>query len=241
MNPIDTEPGSQLGLFGLDEPVPVKGERVAHDFYPTPEPVTVALMNAYPFTGRIIEPFAGTNAITNVLNRYRDEGSGITDIESSDITWAGPNRDALAQSFWTARSPPDWTVSNPPFNVAAEALALAFTHSRHGVAFLLRLSFAEPTKGRAVLLQNLADHLVLYMPVSPRPKHRKDTKGSDSVTVGWFVWDKRHSWSRLGLVPPFQYLTNWKAKSPRLITEVQDTTDNLILPPTTSTTDHEEP
>lgn len=201
---------SQLGLFGHSEPVPVAGERVAYDFYPTPEPVTRALLDRYPIKGSILEPFAGTNAITDVLVNYMNLGLGITDVQSSDITWEGTNRDALNPAFWSARSPPDWTVSNPPFNVAAEALAIAFEHSQHGVAFLLRISFAEPVKNRSQLLNDLSDHLVLFMPVSPRPKHRKDKSGSDSVTLGWFVWDKRHSWARFGIPSPFQYLSNWK-------------------------------
>ena len=198
--------GNQIGLFGDTEPVRVAGERVENDFYPTPWKITQALINQVKIQGAVFEPCAGHGAISDIF----EEMEGV-DVWASDLTYkpACP-RDATTQIFWEHWGKHNWVVTNPPFNCAVEILQHSWSYSTVGCAFLLRLSFLEPTSNRAEMLKAMADHLRYVIPVSPRPKFRRDVSGSDSVTCAWFVWDKRWSWKALGIESPFQFVSGWR-------------------------------
>jgi hypothetical protein len=184
--------------------------RISHDFYPTPAGVTRALTDRIHLPRYICEPCAGNGAITDEL--YRD--NPLRNVLESDITW-NPADDATTRKFWQSRAEKldgkDWaTVTNPPFSLASTILPLAYVYSPWGVAFLLRLSYLEPTGDRAEWLEAYADNLRCIIPVSPRPKFRRDSKGSDSVTVAWMVWDKAWSWRAKGVPSPFAFAAGWK-------------------------------
>lgn len=188
-----------------------KRERVLNDFYPTPAPVTRLLTRNTNLSGTIFEPCAGHNAITDVLQQE----PRVTRVLSSDLLWPLPKghipgghstNDATDPLFWLewiGRGPIDYTVTNPPFSVAEDIPPLAYDASEKGVAFLLRLSYLEPCNGRYSWLVQHADQLRKVIIINPRVAFRTDTKGTDSVTCAWFVWEKTFSWKKLGLECPF--------------------------------------
>jgi hypothetical protein len=182
--------------------------RISNDFYPTPPQVTRALTDRILLPKYICEPCAGNGAITDALDGHS--------VRESDITW-NLGDDATSKVFWEFRasglSGHCWaTVTNPPFSLASKILPLAYEYSPWGVAFLLRLSYLEPTGDRAEWLKAHADNLKCIIPVSPRPKFRRDSKGSDSVTVAWMVWCKTWSWAEIGAQPPFTFVSGWREK-----------------------------
>lgn len=81
---------------------------------------------------------------------------------------------------------PDWIVDNPPFNAAIDILQHAYTRAKRGVAFLLRISFTEPTKDRAAWL---AKHPLASQITMERYSFTGNGK-SDNVTAAWMVWVK---------------------------------------------------
>lgn len=205
---------NKTGLFA-DEAHQTKDERIPLDYYPTPANLTKALIQHCPQLPQLIfEPCAGQEAIS-------DEFRGPRDVLCSDISWAiDCPKDATTPEFWkywgnelVAEPNSDcrnWaTVTNPPFNRAAEILPLAYEYSPWGVAFLLRLSYLEATQNRADWLQQHADNLRYVIPVSPRPRFRK-AAGADSVTVAWMIWQKSWSWQKLGIKCPFVFENRWK-------------------------------
>lgn len=207
----------QQTIFATAEPVPTQGERVENDYYPTPEAITRALLDVVPIGGSILEPCAGQCAISRVLQEAVEEPDQVesTDLLDPDADGVIP-RDATTRRFWDfwatgddGKPYRDWTITNPPFSVAEQILPLAWEHSREGVAFLLRLSYLEPTQGRGHWLQAHADHLRFVIPVSPRPRFRRGS-GCDSVTCAWFVWRKDWSWAELGIACPFQFVAGWR-------------------------------
>ena len=220
---MDLLQGDQIGLFGNIEPVATAGERVKHDYYPTPEAITRELIKRVDLQSAVLEPCCGQGAISEALKKYAQR---VTIVFESDIASIDRlaqcvkhpervNRDATTQAFWNYWDqygmPISWVVTNPPFSCAAEILAHAWEYAEEGCAFLLRLSFLEPTGNRAEMLKSMSDHLRYVIPVSPRPKFRRDTTGSDSVTCAWFVWDKRWSWQReIGADSPFQFVSGWR-------------------------------
>lgn len=180
-------------------------KRHKNDFYETPRKLTQILLKHCPFIeGRIVEPCAGNSAISNYL---KEKGY---QVYATDIV-QGNFYNATQTDYWKKMAKtPDWTITNPPFNQATKILEKALDSSRLGVAMLLRLTFLEPCKERAILLQKYADNLVAVIPVNPRPRFRKDTRGSDSTTVAWFVWQHSHSWKALCINCPFIFENHWQ-------------------------------
>ena len=204
----------QTSLFELSQSI--GNGRVENDFYPTPEPITKALLDRVAISGNICEPCAGDCAIAEVIfNKIRPLALLTNDPYMADTLGVDMGLDATNSFSWARFKQNmgnriDWTITNPPFNCATEILRNAWRYSDVGCAFLLRLSYCEPVADRSNLLRELADHQTLFMPVNPRPKFRRDNSGTDSSTVAWFVWDKRWSWKAKGIPCPFDYLTGWK-------------------------------
>lgn len=206
----------QQTIFGQPEAIGSRHQRMADDYYPTPEGVTRSLLNRVVITGTVFECCAGHGAITDILNST-DPTERL--VLQSDLSWSSPNgelRDATKRRFWEYWTAPkadglpiDWTVTNPPFCEAEQILPLAWEYSRRGYAFLLRLSYLEPTVGRADWLNKTADHLRYLIPLNPRPKFRRDTKKTDSVTAAWLVWEKGWSWQEKGIQAPFSFVSGW--------------------------------
>lgn len=199
-------------------------KRIENDKYFTEDRLTDALLKRIDLRGRILECCAGDRAIARRIHNKVATHSGsvvlssdLTDSETSEfpLLHADQTTDATTREFWENYNRPgtqvlNWVVTNPPFNVAPKIIPLAYKNSRVGIAMLLRLSYLEPCANRAAWLQSNADNLKLVMPVNPRPRFRADTKGTDSCTVAWFVWDKQHSWKSLGVDCPFVFAAGWR-------------------------------
>jgi hypothetical protein len=152
------------------------------DFYPTGKKLVDILLSNIKLENIIFEPCAGQGHISKYLN------NPITnDIKGG---W-----DATNHIYWDNMNPkPDWTVTNPPFSLAVKILNNAFRYSNVGVAFLLRLSFLEPTKERE---RFLVSHPPNKLIVLPRYSFTGDGK-TDSVTCAWMIWDKTgENWIRI--------------------------------------------
>lgn len=91
---------------------------------------------------------------------------------------------------------PDWVITNPPFGLAFPMLQKAIEEATVGVAFLLRISFLEPTNERGEWLEQNPPNGLLYL---PRISFTGDGK-TDSTTVAWMIWLKRlKSMTRIGV------------------------------------------
>jgi hypothetical protein len=161
-----------------------------NDFYPTPAWATQELLRKIPqIGGYILEPCVGDGAIARVI----DGGNRV--VYGSDIdpqmncSFCG---DATRRDFWENvrdvmfEERLDWAITNPPFNVAAQIVPLAYEFASVGIAMLLRLSFLEPVEDRGAWLN---EHPPTGMIVLPRISFTGDGK-TDSVTCAWMVWEK---------------------------------------------------
>lgn len=193
--------------------------RRQHDFYPTHSRLTEILVEQQwlQIGGIVLEPCAGKGDMANVLRQHDTISSVLTNDVNPQVetTFQEDATDPNA-ACWQASF--DWVITNPPFEYASAILQQAWKHARVGVAFLLRLTYLEPTRDRAVWLQEQADHLVWQAVFNPRPTFREGETnpktekpyGTDSVTVAWFVWRKSFSWQRSGIMCPFGFMTGWK-------------------------------
>src|SRR5688572_7789216 len=119
--------------------------RRANDWYPTTAWATEDLLRHVDIRGAILEPCVGDRSIANVLS---ERLGGTVYTNDIDRRWsAHEHADATDPKWWAEvlqAQAIDWVVTNPPFNVAAEILPLAFKRARVGVAMLLRLTYLEP-------------------------------------------------------------------------------------------------
>lgn len=169
--------------------------RRKNDFYETNAYAVIELLRQVPIRGVLFECCAGKGAISLPLREYFPTYPILTNDKDVSLP-AGHHFDASKSENWERFVFPnetiDWTITNPPFSTAFKILVNAYDHSKLGVAFLLRLSFLEPTYQRQDWLdEHPPDKLI----VLPRFSFTGDGK-TDSVTCAWMVWDKASPWSQ---------------------------------------------
>lgn len=185
------------------------------DQYPTEARLTRSLLKRVRIYGDIFEPCAGAGLMSQEL-AHHNVSPYSRFVQTNDIDpqyqcdW---NCDATdpAAPFW-GPGKYNWAVTNPPFTLAFPILQNALGSVRDGVAFLLRLSFLEPTFERAEWFIRYQDHISHIMIFgSPRPSYNdspnptyspvqqlgfgfaateepKKNGSTDSVTTAWIVW-----------------------------------------------------
>ena len=199
----------QTELFGGLSQNVLEDGAIENEFLPTPKGLTRALVPLLPLRPdseeQILEPCCGAYAISEELKCQYP----MADVISTDIIYNLAD-DATTPIYWQTFHKTDWVITNPPFSAAPEILPLAFSTARIGVAFLLRLTYAEPAVNRALWLQEYSDHLRYLQVFNPRPQFRRDKSGGDSCTVAWFVFLKSWSWEAMGVECPFQFCFDWK-------------------------------
>lgn len=196
--------------------------RKKNDKYDTPyAPLIVAPLVKFlgaALKGTVLECCAGDGNIANALGDLTD-----CDVIKKDILDLFPNHwDATNYLAWGnatgTENGIDWTITNPPFNLALPIIENAWEFSRVGIAFLLPITWNEPCEDRRAWLGHHADNLRCIMPVSPRIQFRQGEINpltgkqykEDPRTVAWYVWRKDWSWGEMGIKSPFQYLAGWR-------------------------------
>ena len=180
--------------------------RLELEQYETPAPLVVALADRLPHLLKttVFEPCAGDLAIARFFPNVF-----TNDIDPKCKT--DTHLDMTLRDDWFFKGIPalDWVITNPPFSLAEAILPLAWTYCESGMAMLLRLSYQEPTKGRARWLKGHKKFLSNMIIFNPRPIFRltdEGKKATDSVTVAWMVW-RRHrelyGWTQV------DYVTGW--------------------------------
>ena len=170
--------------------------RKKNDLYQTSAKAVKELLDRVPISGTLFECCAGMGAISYALRDEIPEAKIITN--DINVTLPATNHfDASKASNWEqftrkdlAIPMIDWVITNPPFNKAFPILMHAHNASLKGVAFLLRLSFLEPTYERQDWLY---EHPPSKLIVLPRYSFTEDGK-IDSVTCAWMIWSKTRRW-----------------------------------------------
>lgn len=163
------------------------------DFYETGSAQVQALLDRVLLGSHILEPCVGNGVISLPLER-----AGLK-VRTADIDPERPAQThgdarSLQAHVFTHLGPArvvfrEDVVTNPPFNVALP-IVQNFVEQGCRCAFLLRLSFLEPTAGtrrhpgRAAFLSR---HPPSGIIVLPRYSFTGDGK-TDSVTCAWMLW-----------------------------------------------------
>lgn len=161
------------------------------DYYPTPAYQTLALLRREGNIGDVLEPCCGDGAIVRVL---KSSGIDVAWTNDLDTRWvAYSHLDITDRATWDKFAPWRWCVTNWPFELANEAVPLAYEFMPKrpdcGLACILRLTWLEPTgeqpgDGRWQFLETHPPNRIIVL---PRTDYRGNGK-TDSVTSAWFVW-----------------------------------------------------
>ena len=164
--------------------------RALLDFYPTPEPVTRALLAVETFTGPVWEPASGEGHISRVL-----EDAGYP-VFSSDLRVTGFGHGGFDFLKFTPQFDPGAIVTNPPFKLAEQFIARAKQFpSVAKLALLLKLTFLEGAKRQPMFQYTvfpLARVHVFINRVSFAANGETDG-GAGMIAFAWFVWDRSHT------------------------------------------------
>ena len=155
----------------------VEDLRQSEDFYPTPEYVTLALLENYHFDGKIWEPACGDGRLSEVLLRYYPE------VESSDLIDRGYGKGGV--DFLKSRKKAPNIITNPPFHLAYEFIVQGLKLSEKCLALLLPIRYLTGKK-RAKLYAEFPPAKVIVIP------NKVDFLGfgSPAMEFAWFVWEK---------------------------------------------------
>jgi hypothetical protein len=165
-------------------------DRQEHDFYPTPEYATEALLEREKFDGNILEPACGDGAISRVLerNEYR--------VFSSDLYDYGYGNTGIDFLKWNEFAEVNNIITNPPYKIATEFVLKSQDVANKKIAMLLKLVFLESIS-RFEKIFNPDTLLTIWRlktvyVFSRRLKIYKNGiigKNSGLIAYAWFVWE----------------------------------------------------
>lgn len=154
------------------------------DRYYTPSWLAEKLLEHVQLEGVVLEPCTGKNAIADVL---RAKGLKVWTNDIDPNVEADFHHDAkILHLLQRDDMSIDYVITNPPFSEALPILKNALKYSTKGVAFLLRLSFLEPTYDRGVFWKENPPTQIVVL---PRVSFTEDGC-TDMVTCAWFIWEK---------------------------------------------------
>lgn len=191
--------------------------RIANDVYPTESGIIDKLAGIMPelFNQKTyFEPCAGRGDLVKAIANHTLPSAKIETAERfpADDNWH-------TYQYFDATDPNDWAtinkkwdvvITNPPFKFAPAIATECWRNTKRFLVLILRLTFLEQCSNRREFWESTQDHLVMLAPINPRPRFRSDTNGNDSVTCAVFVWDKSHSWKELGVMSPYQMISDWR-------------------------------
>mgnify|MGYP001614673329 CR=1 FL=1 len=161
------------------------------DFYETAAWQVDALTNYLPeMSGSVWCPCVGDGSLMRRLRENRPDLGPFVTNDIDPTREADHHLNARVSQQWNAMvnryGRPDWVVENPPFDAEMDILRCAIETARCGVAFMARISFAEPTRDRGPwLAENPYDKRITLERYSFTGNGK-----SDSATTDWLVWAK---------------------------------------------------
>lgn len=166
-----------------------KENRKANDFYPTPENVTIALMEflhsevSFFFDQplSIWEPACGEGHMSEVIKRY---GHNVHSTDLRHTNYLGDNIN-YAVDFLNFPSMPDKfdaIITNPPFNLSEEFIFKSVRESKI-VCMLLKSQYWHAKKRKQLFDMHTPKYV---LPLTWRPDF--DGRGAPTMDLAWTVW-----------------------------------------------------
>ena len=173
------------------------------DDFPTPPWATRALCawaagrGMIPPLAEVREPAANRGHMARVLAEYFDR------VHASDIHDYGAGYPVADYLFGPPPAPTMWTITNPPFRLAAQFIARA-RHCSPNVAMIVRTAFLEGgARWRDIFDADPPRHVLQFSERVVMHKGRLSETGSTATAYCWLVWMGRGGAApELGWLPP---------------------------------------
>lgn len=157
--------------------------RPEDDFYPTPSPVTEALLEAESFGREIWEPACGDGAICRVLER---NGHSVTASDLIDRGYGETGKNY----FDATQAPCRQMITNPPFVLAEEWVKHAKRLKVDKFALLVKLAFLEGVERSQLLRESGLSRVWVFKRRVTFTRNGEPQTGTGMIAFAWFVWDK---------------------------------------------------
>lgn len=159
-------------------------KRDPHDFYPTPQGVTEALLQHEQFSTTVWEPACGDGAISKILVEagYSVISSDLIDRSYGDV------EDFIATDQLTEN-----IVTNPPYSIAEEFVRKALSCTTGKVAMLLPLTFLESERRESLFVTSCLKRVYVFMDRIPIYKSGSVARGNGRTAYAWYVWEHGYS------------------------------------------------
>lgn len=168
------------------------------DYFPTPPWATRALCEyVLPAIGEsreamrtqsVWEPACGEGHMAEPLREYFGRVRA-TDVFPYGYSDEGVHDFVAFAPTVTPAGNPDWIVTNPPFNRAADFAAKALWRASRGVALLVRNQWIEGVKRYETLFGPFPPAVVApFVERVPMVKGRWDPTATTATAYSWFVW-----------------------------------------------------
>ena len=177
--------------------------------FPTPPWATRALL-ARLFDGRGVGNMTCREPAANRGHMVRALSERFARVEASDVFDYGAGFDRADYLFGPDPDPVDWTITNPPFQLAEQFIARARVTSREGVAVLVRTAFLEGqdryeslySKTPPTLVLQFAERVAMHKGHLPNPNIAVPVKNvktglvvmkkpTTATAYAWLVWLQR--------------------------------------------------
>jgi hypothetical protein len=169
----------------------VSDGRPEDDYYPTPVPTTMSLLENVDFEGTIYEPACGDGMMARVLvSKYGEDM--VTSSDLHDRKYGIPNIDFLTVDESVKY---DNVITNPPYKLALEFLLKAKKIANKKIALLMKIQFLEG-------VSRYLHHIDKDFPLSQvfvftkrqtfirNGEDPQKYKGGSMMTFIWAIWDK---------------------------------------------------
>jgi hypothetical protein len=164
------------------------------DDFPTPPWATRALCawigdvldpGAAPWPMSCREPAANRGHMVRPLLEYFER------VEAADVHDYGAGYAVRDYLFGPLHEAVDWTITNPPYRLAAAFIERALASSRKGVAMIVRSAFLEgQTRYEELFSRTPPTHVLQFAERVVMHRGRLSEKGSTATAYCWMVWNK---------------------------------------------------
>lgn len=164
--------------------------RRKYDYYPTPAPGTMALLENESFSGDILEPCAGAGHISKILeSKFPGQKILSYDIRTEGIYGTG-GIDFLKhdEEFYGTV---DNIITNPPYLILEQFIQHSKKIARHKIAMLLTLQALGGKNHLGLIWADQKFPLKKVIIIPDRLKFQL-YKNSSTMYHLWAVWDKFH-------------------------------------------------
>lgn len=155
--------------------------RAKNDFYPTPEYVTLDLLEREKFYGNVWECACGDGAIARILSQ---KGLDVIATDLVDRGYGQGGIDFLLDNRKVAN-----IITNPPYSLGEKFVRHALELTTGKVAMFVKLVFLEGQSRRQMFETSPLARVWVYSKRVTQHRNGEKKQYSGMMCFAWFIWE----------------------------------------------------